>query len=231
MTDTMGPASLTGYFAKPPGAGPWPAILVIQEWWGLDAQTRSIADRLAAVGYFAFAPDLYHGELAPLGDSERASALVQKYGPAAPGELVEAFDTLKTHPDSDGRLASIGFCFGGRMALALALHRPLNAVCTYYGGGMHALFPELHRLRSPVLGLFGDEDQSIPADAVERFDELLDQAGVEHEVIVYPQAGHAFFRDTDPRVYVPAAAQDAWRRTTEFLSRHLPPHSKGAATG
>ena len=79
--------SISGYLAKPSGSEPWPGLIVIQEWWGLDFQTKSIADRFAAIGYLAFAPDLYHGELAKLGDDQKASSLVQKYAPTAPSDL------------------------------------------------------------------------------------------------------------------------------------------------
>lgn len=212
---------ISGHWAKPTGNGPWPAVIVIQEWWGLDKQTESITDRIAALGYLAFAPDLYHGELASLGDSEAASRLVQKYGPAAPAELERAFDAVQDRPDCNGRVASLGFCFGGRMSLALGLGRALDAVCVFYGGGMQQLFDRLGSLHSPVLGLFGDNDQSIPVGTVEQFDKLLDQVGVEHEIVIYRNSGHAFFRDSDPRSYKPEAAKDAWERVTRFLATHL----------
>ncbi len=213
--------SVSGYVGRPAGDGPWPAVIVIQEWWGLDNQTESIVDRFAGIGYLAFAPDLYHGELAQLGDSAKATSLVQKYGPSALAELQNVFDALKGHPDCKGKIGSVGFCFGGRMSLALGLSRPLDAVCMFYGGGMQQLFDQLDKLKAPVLGLFGDKDQSIPVGTVEQFDKLLDQVGVEHEVVVYPNSGHAFFRDRDPSVYKPEAADDAWRRATKFFAKNL----------
>lgn len=217
--DKIGSAS--GYLAKPAGSGPWPGLIVIQEWWGLDRQTMSIADRFAAIGYLAFAPDLYHGEKAVLGDGKTASALVQKYAPTAIDELFSAFDSLKVHPDCTGKIGSVGFCYGGRMSLALGINRPLDAICTFYGGGMQQLFDQLGKLQSPVLGLFGDRDVSIPIGTIEQFDQLLGKIGVHHEVIVYPDSGHAFFRDTDPSVYKPEASRDAWIRVTKFFSKHL----------
>jgi carboxymethylenebutenolidase len=195
---------------------------VIQEWWGLDAQTRSIADRFSALGYLAFAPDLYHGEFAALGDSQAATALLARYGPGAPDELAAVFDGLSQHPLCDARVGSIGFCFGGRMSLALGVRRPVQAVCTFYGGQMQQLFDQLHRLGAPVLGLFGDRDQSIPQGTIKEFDERLDRIGLEHEIVVYADSGHAFFRDTDPGVYRPEAARDAWERTISFFLRHIP---------
>lgn len=221
MSTNSNLGSIPGYLSKPAGAGPWPAVIVIQEWWGLDDQTKSITDRLASLGYLAFSPDLFHGELARLGQNEKAMALVQKYGPGAPEELVQVFDALKTHPDGTGKVGSVGFCFGGRMSLSLGLRRPLDAVCTFYGGGMQQVFDQLSALHCPVLGLFGDKDLSIPVGTVQQFDLLLDQIGVEHEVIVYPNSGHAFFRDSDPQVYKPEAARDAWVRVTKFFQKNL----------
>jgi carboxymethylenebutenolidase len=221
MSEMTHLGSVSGHLARPAGSGPWPALVVIQEWWGLDQQTRSIADRFAGVGYLSFAPDLFHGELAQLGDGEKAMALTQKYSPGAVAELQAVYDALKAHPDCSGKVGSVGFCFGGRMSLALGLARPLDAVCTFYGGGMQQLFDRLGDLKAPMLGLFGDADQSIPVGTVEQFDKLLDRIGVEHEIKVYPNSGHAFFRDTDPNVYRPEAAKDAWERVTKFLAKNL----------
>jgi len=213
--------SVPGYLATPTGAGTFPALLVIQEWWGLDAQTKSIADRFAGEGYLSFAPDLYHGELAAPGDADKATSLKDKYGPTAPDELEKIFEALQSHPDCSGKIGSVGFCFGGRMSLTLGLRRPLDAVCTFYGGGMQTIFDQMHNLRAPVLGLFGDADQSIPVGTVEQFDKLLNKLNIEHEIIVYPNSGHAFFRDSDPNVYKPEAAHDAWERVTKFFAKHL----------
>ena len=213
--------SVNGYLAQPTGAGPFPTLFVIQEWWGLDAQTKSIADRFAAQGYLAFAPDLYHGELAALGDNDTAMTLVQKYGPGASTDLESAYEALTKRPETSGKIGSVGFCFGGRMSLVLGTRKRLDAVCTFYGGGMQTVFDQLDKLHAPVLGLFGDKDVSIPVGTVQEFDALLETLGLEHEVIVYPNSGHAFFRDSDPNVYKPEAAKDAWERVQKFFGRHL----------
>jgi carboxymethylenebutenolidase len=222
MSETIQLGKTSGHLARPAGKGPWPTVIVIQEWWGLDAQTKSIADRFAEIGYLAFAPDLYHGELAQLGDGDTAMKLVQKYAPSAATELAEMYDALQSHPDCNGKIGSVGFCFGGRMSLSLSILRPVDAVCTFYGGGMQTVFDQLRtKLKAPVLGLFGDHDQSIPAGTVQEFDTLLDEIGVEHEVIMYPNSGHAFFRDSDPNVYIPEASKDAWERVTKFFKKNL----------
>ena len=222
MSELIQFGNVNGHLSKPSGKGPWPGLIVIQEWWGLDPQTKSIADRFANEGYLAFAPDLYHGELAKLGDRDTAAKLVQKYEPTAPADLEKIFDSLKAHPDCNGKVGSIGFCFGGRMSLILSMSRAVDAVCTFYGGGMQTIFDQLRvKLKAPVLGLFGDADQSIPVGTIEEFDRLLDDVGVEHEVIVYPNSGHAFFRDSDPNVYKPEASKDAWERVKKFFAKHL----------
>jgi len=222
MSEFIQLGNINGYLAQPAGAGPFPAVIVIQEWWGLDTQTKSIADRFAQEGYLAFAPDVYHGELAQLGDGDTAMKLVQKYGPNAPKELETVFDGLQSLENCNGKIGSVGFCFGGRMSLALSTSRPLDAVCTFYGGGMQTIFDQLRaNLKAPVLGFFGDADVSIPAGTVEEFDKLLDDVGVEHEVIMYPNSGHAFFRDSDPNVYIPEASKDAWERVKKFFQKNL----------
>lgn len=150
MSELIQLGSVKGHLARPAGDGKFPALIVIQEWWGLDAQTKSIADRFAAEGYLAFAPDLYHGELAQLGDGDTAMKLVQKYGPNAYLDLQSIFDALKLRPDCSGKIGSVGFCFGGRMSLTLGLSRPLDAICTFYGGGMQTIFDQLReKLKAP----------------------------------------------------------------------------------
>src|SRR5512140_1147517 len=215
--------SVEGYLGRPAGIGPWPTVIVIQEWWGLDNQTESIVDRFSGLPepYFAFAPDLYHGEMALLGDSEKATALAQKYGPTAGHDLFQVFDALKGHEDCNGKLGSCGFCFGGRMSLVLGVNRPLDALVSFYGGGMQQVFDQLGKLKSPVLGLYGDQDQSIPPGTIEEFDKILTKQGVPHEIVVYPNSGHAFFRDHDPSTYRPEAAEDAWQRVQRFFAHYL----------
>ncbi|MBI3161829.1 MAG: dienelactone hydrolase family protein [Chloroflexi bacterium] len=222
MSELIQLGSVKGHLAKPSIAGKRPAVIVIQEWWGLDAQTKSIADRFAQEGYLAFAPDLYHGELAQLGDGDTAMRLVQKYGPTSPKDLASLYDAFQSHSDCNGKIGSVGFCFGGRMSLTLSTMRPLNAVCTFYGGNMQTVFDQLRAsLKAPVLGFFGDADVSIPAGTVEEFDKLLDEIGVDHEIIMYPNSGHAFFRDSDLNVYKPEASKDAWERAKKFFAKNL----------
>src|SRR5258708_11307981 len=166
MSEFVQLGTISGHLAKPKGSGPWPGVIVIQEWWGLSDHIIDVANRVAGLGYLTFAPDLFHGEIAKLGDHELAMKLTQKYGPGAASELQQVFDALKSHPDCSGKLGCIGFCMGGRLSLGLGISRPVYAACTFYGGGMQQLFGELGAFKAPVLALYGDQDQSIPAGTI-----------------------------------------------------------------
>ena len=176
MSELVQLGGVPGHLARPKGNGSWPALIVIQEWWGLSDHIKSVADRFASVGYLVFAPDLYHGELAKLGDHDAAMKLTQKYGSTAVSDLQKVFDALKKDSNCNGKVGSVGFCFGGRMSLALGISRPVDAVCVFYGGGMQQLFDQLGNLHAPVLGMFGDKDQSIPVGTVRRVRQTIRQA-------------------------------------------------------
>lgn len=223
MTETLsfpsGSETVLGVLERPEGPGPWPGIVVVQEWWGLVPHIRALAGRFAQAAYLALAPDLYMGEAAT--DAEVCMSLVQKHGPLAPARARAAFRTLKAQPDCTGKVGAVGYCFGGRVVLTLACDEPeLDAAAVYYGGRMETLFDRVPNIRSAVQGIFGEEDRGIPVESVNKLDELLDQAGVPHEVILYPGAAHAFLNDEGSN-YHPQAAVDAWGRTLEFFARYL----------
>lgn len=219
---TVDGETVTGYLARPEGveAG-LPGVLVIQEWWGLNANIEAMARRLAEQGYAALAVDLYRGQVATTPDSAMA------YMRAAMGREDALVDNLRqAHAylaDDLGapRVGSVGWCFGGMWSLrtALALPDRLDAAVVYYG--QPVTDPDrLAVLSMPVLALFGGADSSIPADTVAAFEAALQEAGVPHTVRTYPGAQHAFANPSG-RAYNPAAAEDAWAQTTDFLAQHL----------
>jgi carboxymethylenebutenolidase len=211
--------SLSGALERPDGNGPWPGVLVVQEWWGLNSHIRDVAARFARLGFLTLAPDLYVGEVAA--DADEAMKLVQQHGAAAGERLQAAFRALRAHPDCSGKVGAVGYCFGGRMVLHLACYElDLDAAAIYYGGHMEEYFDRVANIHCPVLGVYGEADPGIPAATVKQFDSLLDVTGVAHEVILYPGAAHAFFNDQSSN-YRAQAAADAWRRTTEFFARYL----------
>ncbi len=212
---------LRAHIARPSvGAGPWPLVVMIHEFWGLDEATIGKADLLAAEGYVVIAPDLMRGR------STRwlPSAIWQTL--RTPDERVRSdldavLAAFAGHADVDAnRLAVMGFCFGGRMALRYALERPDVAVTGVYYGNVSADARALRQLGGPVLGVFGANDTSIPQSEVAAFERALAAAGVEHEVHVFDGVGHAFVTGPGGIENDPVQAE-AWRLLVDFLRRHL----------
>jgi carboxymethylenebutenolidase len=221
LVDLKGTQSaVKAYLVKPAGKGPFPGIVVIQEWWGLNDQIRGVADRLAAQGYAAIAPDLYHGTATA--DPEKAHELMRGLDEkVALADLGAAIDFLRALPEvGKGRVGSVGFCMGGGLSLQLALHRQDLAGAVMFYGQPETDPALLKGAACPVLGLFGEEDQGIPPDKIEAMEKGLDEAGKGAEVKIYPKAGHAFFNETRPS-YRPEAAADAWKRTLAFFQSRL----------
>ena len=219
---TVGGQAVTGTLVRPRGAADGlPGLIVVHEWWGLNDNVRQMAARYAAEGYAVLAVDLYGGEAAETPDA--AMALM----PAAFGAPDQTRDNLRqAHAFLAGRGAPrvgvLGWCFGGNQALNAALTLPteVDATVIFYGGNPPSDPAPLRALQMPVLGLYGGADTSIPQPAVGAFEAALTEAGVEHEVHVYPGAGHAFANPSG-QSYEPAAAEDAWARATAFLAANL----------
>jgi carboxymethylenebutenolidase len=219
---TVDGESVTGYLARPDTAAESPpGLIVIHEWWGLNDNIRTMAERLAAEGYVALAVDLYRGEVADAPDQARSlmSGAMDRQD-ALTANLTQAYDYLQLQQNVD-EVGSIGWCFGGGWSLrtALALPDRLDAAVIYYG----QLVTDPDRLAAldmPVLGIFGAEDESIPLDQVRAFESTLDSLGTDVTIEVYEGAGHAFANPSGER-YVPDAAEDAWQTTLSFLDHTL----------
>lgn len=209
--------TLRAYETMPKGSGPFPALVAVQEWWGLNQNIVNIADRLTSDGYLVLAPDLYEGSVAD--DSAEAQRLNGLYAASAPAKCMAAYDALFARDDVR-KIGCIGWCMGGRMALHLAVNQPaLDAAVIFYGRP-EQYFGQIADIECPVLGLFGEKDESIPVARVEQLRQELEAAGVPHEIVVYPGADHAFFNESH-HTYHPEAAADAWERTLRFLSKYL----------
>jgi carboxymethylenebutenolidase len=209
------------------------AVIVIQEAFGVNDYIRDVTRRFAASGYRAVAPTMFHragGGTAPYDDFSKVIPLFR--GVTDDGIVADVDATvahLRQAGFDDGRIGIVGFCFGGRVTFLVATRRALGAAVGFYGGGIvtkrlplfEPLIGDAARLATPWLGLFGDEDASIPADDVERLRETLArEATVAYEIVRYPGAAHGFHCDRRP-VYQEAAATDGWRRALEWLRRHL----------
>jgi carboxymethylenebutenolidase len=212
---------LRAHLARPvAGAGPWPLVVMIHEFWGLDEATIGKADLLASEGYVVVAPDLMRGRATRW----LPSAIWQTL--RTPDERVRSdldavLAAFAGHADVDTtRVAVVGFCFGGRASLRYALERPEVAVTGVFYGNVSDDVEALRRLAGPVLGVFGATDGSIPRSEVAAFERALAAAGVEHEVHVFDGVGHAFVTGPDGIASDPVQAE-AWRLLVDFLRRHL----------
>jgi carboxymethylenebutenolidase len=210
----------SGYLATPGHGGTGPGVIVIQEWWGLTDHIKSVADRLAAEGFVALAPDLYGGRVVEEPD-EAGKAMMELDMDRAAGDMAGAYDHLLGHPKVEpNKVGAVGFCMGGTLAMMLATVRPVAAVVDYYGGPLKGQL-EVQKIQGPVLGHFGtNDDWATPVRARELLDRLH-RLGIEAEFYTYPGAGHAFFNDDRPEVHDPRATALSWERTIEFLRSRL----------
>ncbi|MCA9751016.1 MAG: dienelactone hydrolase family protein, partial [Gemmatimonadetes bacterium] len=205
----------------PAGEPPFPAVVVIQEWWGLNDHIRHWTDRLAADGYAALAVDLYDGTVAT--DRDGALAAMQAVKDERASEIIRAgLDFLKGDERVQASaLGTIGWCFGGGWSFRAGLQNPdVKAIVMYYGR-MTDDPTELAKIRGHLCGVFGNRDQGIPPDVVNAFDEGLTKAGVPHEIWRY-DADHAFANPSSAR-YDEKSAEDAWGHVRAFLARELRP--------
>lgn len=210
-----------GYLSQPSGSGPFPGVIVIQEWWGVDNHIKSVADRFAEAGFVALAPDLYHGQVTSEPDEARKLVMAMDFS-AALGEMIAAVNYLCGHANTDG-IGVIGFCMGGTLSLLLASKTPrVGAVASFYGG-RQLDDTTLMDIACPILALYAGQDHAIPPEHIAHQREIWGRSGVPHEIIVYEHADHAFFNDTRPEAYDAEAANDAWQRTIALFRKHLQP--------
>ncbi len=190
-----------GYLAVPE-AGSGPAVLVIQEWWGLAPQLMRVCDRLAEAGYVALAPDLYHGELAEHDEMDKASHLMTTLDMEhAAVEMSGAITALIDRPESTSETVGIvGYCMGGMLSLVMAAKEGdrVGAVAPFYGAPLGDGGPDWTNLSAKVVGHFAETDDFFPPDAVKALEEQLQAAGKDVTFTVYPGTGHAFTNDDDP---------------------------------
>lgn len=213
-------ANAAGYLARP-ASGSGPGVIVIQEWWGLVDHIKALADRFAAEGFFALAPDLYHGDSTTSPDDAGRLMMALDIERAI-SELGEAEQYLLGLDGIRGSTAGVvGFCMGGRLALAAACRRPQIGACVNFYGVHPNVSLDLSGLQAPVLGLFGENDGFVAQEDVRKLEHELQQAGKSATFHVYPGADHAFFNDSRPDVYNEEAAGDAWNRTLDFFREHL----------
>jgi len=210
------------YLATPAGpAGRKPAVVVIQEWWGLNDFVKRKADDLAKQGYVALAPDLYRGKVAT--DPDTAHQLMRGLPEdRAVRDLKGAVAWLRARDDVNrARIASIGWCMGGGYSLSLALAEPTLSGAVIDYGRLVTDDATIASLKPPLLGNFGGKDQGIPPESVREFERKAKAAGKSVDFKIYPDAGHGFASSPDPKTYRPEDAKDADARAAAFLARVL----------
>jgi carboxymethylenebutenolidase len=215
VTFTANGTTTAGYLARPAGRGP--GVVVIQEWWGLVPHIERIADRFAAEGFVALAPDLFHGKTAKSADEAGKLMMSLRIDDAA-RDLGGAINYLLARPEATGHtVGTIGFCMGGALSLYAACQNPKVGACVVFYGGHPNVKPDLQLLRAPVLGVFAGKDTFVTPQVAAELDRRLTELGKTHTFHHYPNAAHAFFNDDRPEVYDRDAAADAWTKTLAFL--------------
>jgi carboxymethylenebutenolidase len=233
----VGASPMPCYLARPQSDGARPAVIVLQEIFGVNTEVKRIADLLASVGYVALAINYYHRTHPDLNEPYTQEGL--ESGFAAAGNITRAtiradisaainFLNSQAFVES-GHLATWGFCFGGTVAFESATVAGLAAAISFYGGNIAAPLPsgepevlaDVNEIRSPLLLAFGGKDLYITAEAIERITGALSAARKDFQIQVYPDQGHAFFRDSSAVLTSSKDAADAWKLVQTFLVRHI----------
>jgi carboxymethylenebutenolidase len=224
--------TLPAYRAMPEKGGPFPAVLVVQEIFGVHEHIKDICRRFAKLGYLAIAPELYarQGDVSKLTDFQEIFKIVNK---VPDSQVMSDLDATVAYVKSTGKadtakLGVTGFCWGGRIVWLYTAHNPnLKAGVAWYGrlvGQATELQPKypidvVGQLKAPVLGLYGEADQGIPVASVEKMRAALKEAGKPSEIVLYPGTPHAFYADYR-QSYRKEAAEDGWKRCQEWFKKH-----------
>ncbi|MBL8098937.1 MAG: dienelactone hydrolase family protein [Anaerolineales bacterium] len=208
------------YIAKPQGDGPFPVVIMIHEFYGVNEKLISKADLLAQQGYYVIAPDTFRGTSTAW--IPRAIYQVINTDQAQVNQdLDKVYAWVQSQPEADmKRVGILGFCYGGRVSLLYSLHNPNMAATVIFYGSSETNPEVLKNLSGPVLGIFGGADESIPLEEVTALENGLEQAGIPHQISVYENQPHAFIVDAEG-IKAGGAQAEAWNEMLLFLDENL----------
>jgi carboxymethylenebutenolidase len=229
-----GTGSMNCYLARPASPGPYPALIVAMEAWGLNDQIKRIADRFAGEGFAAIVPDLYFRQTDNVADYNDLAKGFRLMGTLRDDEFVAdmgaALQYLKSRREVSHNFGTVGFCLGGTVAFLTACRNPeVKAAVPFYGAGMLATTPgsggkarseHVSGLKAEVLGFFGELDAFIPVPEVEKLRQVLSKERKQAEIMLYPDADHGFMNEDRPS-YHPIRAREAWQQTISFFKTRL----------
>ncbi len=216
-----GDETVQGILYTPAGKGPFPAIIVIHEWWGLNDWIKDQASKLSDQGYVTLAIDLYRGKVATTSD-EAHEIMRGVPEDRAKRDLHAAFEFLASQPNvKKDRIGAIGWCMGGGYSLDVALQEPTLAADVINYGHLATDPDALKKINAPILGLFGAQDRGITPDDVHKFEQQMKQLGKKIDVKIYDDAGHAFENPNNKTGYRADDTADVWKRTVDFLAATL----------
>ena len=212
--------SYRGYLSKSE-TGRGPAVVVIQEWWGLVGHIKDVADRFATEGFTALAPDFYKGEIAT--EPEEAGKMMMALNISETEKILRCgIRRLLAEPAVSSQKAGVvGFCMGGQLSLFAATTNDEIGACVDFYGIHPNVQPQYQQLRGPVLGFFAEQDEYASPAVVAALDQQLTELGKPHEFITYPGTNHAFFNDQRPEVHDAEASKQAWANMVAFFNENL----------
>ena len=216
-------AATKGYLAVPEGEGPFPAVILIHEWNGLVDRVRQVADTLAGEGYVALCADLYSGKT---GSSREENMALVKAARANPEAMIANLDAaakfLRGRKDVSGKIATIGWCFGGGVALSYAIGGERHEGTAIFYGNLLEDPEEMKHIHHEIYGTFAGKDRGIPVEKVEAFVAALRKAGIANDIHIYDDVNHGFWLWVDRDMETNAGpASDAWKRLKAYLERNL----------
>lgn len=233
VTVTSGGEKMPCHLAKPASGGPYPALVVVMEAFGLNNHIKAVTDRFAAEGFVALAPNLYFrqpGNVVGYNDLPGAMRLAGWLkGDQIVADMTAAIDYLKEMREAKRKVGTVGFCMGGMISFLTACRNPdVAATAPFYGGGMvtprqAGVKPPIEYvtgLRAPVLAFFGGKDAFIPLSEVDKFRDELKKAGKPAEVVLYADADHGFMCDERPSFHR-THSKEAWAKTVAFFKEYL----------